>query len=221
MCSARKTCSFSKGHVLAGFDPPFPQTLAEACLSKDQRQSEMVSDRTKIERSASVASVERRKHPRYSFSTAAEVVEKGSGARIQGRITDLARGGCYIDAMSPFAVGSEVTIKIMVESKSFEAPARVVFAAPGMGMGMGMGLTFTAIEPEQLPVLQKWLTELSGAVGPEPLIAKEEKLSEKAAVSHVPSNEPNYVLNELIIALMRKNVLSDLEGKTLLQKLLQ
>ena len=177
----------------------------------------MVSDRTKIESSAGVASVERRKHPRYSFSTAAEVVEKGSGARIQGRITDLARGGCYIDAMSPFAVGSEVTIRIMVESKSFEAPARVVFAAPGMGMG----LTFTAIEPEQLPILQKWLAELSGAVHHEPLIAKEEKLGEKVAASHAPSNEQNYVLSELIIALMRKNVLSDLEGKALLQKLLQ
>jgi len=177
----------------------------------------MVSDRTKIESSVGIASVERRKHPRYSFSTAAEVVEKASGARIQGRITDLARGGCYIDAMSPFTVGSEVTIRIMVESKSFEAPSRVVFAAPGMGMG----LTFTAIEPEQLPVLQEWLTELSGAVRPEPLIAKEEKLSEKVTVSHAPSNEQNYVVNELIIALMRKNVLTDLEGKALLQKLLQ
>jgi hypothetical protein len=177
----------------------------------------MVSDRAKNESSAGVASVERRRHPRYSFSTAAEVVEKKSGARIQGRITDLARGGCYVDAMTPFGVGSEVTIRIMVESKTFEAPARVVFAAPGMGMG----LTFTSVEPEQLPVLQKWLADLSGAVRPEPLIAKEEKLSEKVGVSHAPSNEQNCVLNELIIALMRKNVLSDLEGKALLQKLLQ
>jgi len=53
------------------------------------------------------------------------------------------------------------------------------------------------------------------------LIAKEEKLGEKVAASHAPSNEQNYVLSELIIALMRKNVLSDLEGKALLQKLVQ
>jgi hypothetical protein len=178
----------------------------------------MVSDRAKNESSAGVASVERRRHPRYAFSTAAEVVEKKSGARIQGRITDLARGGCSVDAMTSFGVGSEVTIRIMVESKTFEAPARVVFAAPGMGMG----LTFTSVEPEQLPVLQKWLADLSGAVPhPEPLIAKDENLSEKVGVSHAPGNEQNCVLNELIIALMRKNVLSDLEGKALLQKLLQ
>jgi hypothetical protein len=175
----------------------------------------MISDRPKIESSVGVVRVERRRHPRYAFSTAAEVMEKKSGARIQGRITDLARGGCYVDAMSPFAVGAEVTIRIMVEGKSFEAPARVVFAAPGMGMG----LTFTAIEPEQLPVLQNWLTDLSNAVRRERLIEKEGKLSDKAAASHAPRNEQNYVLSELITALMRKNVLSDLEGKALLQRL--
>jgi hypothetical protein len=36
-----------------------------------------------------------------------------------------------------------------------------------------------------------------------------------------PSSEPSYVLNELIITLMRKRVLTDAEGKALLQKLLK
>jgi hypothetical protein len=80
---------------------------------------------------------------------------------------------------------------------------------------------FTAIEPEQLPVLDRWLGELSGEVRPEPLAAKQETPSAKAAADQAPSQEQNYVLNELIIALMRKNVLSDSEGKALLQKLLQ
>jgi hypothetical protein len=178
----------------------------------------MVSDRTKFENSAGIASVERRKHPRYSFTAAADVVEVRSGARIQGRISDLARGGCYVDAMSPFGVGSEVKIRIAVESRTFAATARVVFAAPGMGMG----LMFTAIEPEQLPVLNKWLAELSGEVRPEPLIAREQTLSEKAPADQAPpSQQQNYILNELIIALIRKNILSDVEGKALLQKLLQ
>jgi hypothetical protein len=177
----------------------------------------MVSDRTKFVGSAGVASAERRKQPRYSFSAAADVVEVRSGARIQGRISDLARGGCYVDAMSPFGVGSEVKIRIVVESRTFTAEARVVFAAPGMGMG----LMFTAIEPEQLAVLDRWLAELSGEVRPEPSVAKQEKLPEKVAADRAPSHEQNYVLNELIIALMRKNVLSDVEGKALLQKLLQ
>jgi hypothetical protein len=72
-----------------------------------------------------------------------------------------------------------------------------------------------------LPVLQRWLADLRRAVRAEPLITKEKKLSEKVAAGHAPSNEHNHVLNELVIALMRKNVLRELEGKSLLQKLLQ
>src|SRR5256885_16783608 len=93
----------------------------------------MVTDRTKSTSSAGVASAERRRHSRFAFSAAAEVVEIGSSARIQGRISDLARGGCYVDVISPFAVGSEVTIRIVVDSRTLTAEARVVFAAPGMG----------------------------------------------------------------------------------------
>ena len=176
----------------------------------------MDSERMKIENATGVASVERRKHPRYSFSAAADVVEIRSGARVQGRISDLARGGCYVDAMSPFAVGAEVNIGIAVESRAFFADARVVFAAPGMGMG----LMFTSIEPEHLPVLKRWLAELSGEAHSEPAAAKQEKPADEANGSIRPHREQNYVLNELIIALMRKHVLSDVEGKTLLQKLL-
>jgi hypothetical protein len=180
----------------------------------------MVSNRTKFESSAGIATVERRKYPRYSFTASAEVTETRSGARIQGRLSDLGRGGCYVDAMSPFGVGSEVSMRIVVESKTFTAPARVVFAAPGMGMG----LMFTGVEPGQLPVLDTWLAQLSGEALPEPPGAKQETLSEKPATEQAqeaPRREQNYVLNELIIALMRKNVLSDSEGKGLLQKLLQ
>src|SRR5712664_2213593 len=71
-----------------------------------------------------------------------------------------------------------------------------------------MGLMFTAIEPEQLLVLERWLAELSGEARPEPLAVEEERLSPQAAADKAPSQEQNYVLNELIIALMRKMCLA-------------
>ncbi len=177
----------------------------------------MVSDSKKLESPAAVASIERRKHPRYSFSATAEIVEPRSGARIQGRVSDLGRGGCYIDSMSPFGVNSEGKIRIVDKNKTFVAQARVVFAAAGMGMG----LAFTAIDPEQLPVLTGWLAELSGDVQPDSAVLEQERSGQKATADNAASQEQSYVLNELIIALMRKNVLSDLEGKALLQKLLR
>jgi hypothetical protein len=176
----------------------------------------MISDRRKLESHPGVSSIERRKHARYSFSAAAEIVETQSRARIQGRLSDLGRGGCYIDSISPFGVGSEVKMRIMNGNRAFIAQARVVFAAAGMGMG----LMFTAIDPEQLLVLERWLAELSGEAS-EPSIVETKSPIQKSVADGPPSHEQNYVLNELIIALMRKNVLSDLEGKALLQKLLR
>ena len=175
----------------------------------------MVSDRKKLENSAAVASIERRKHPRYPFSATAEIVETQSGARIQGRVSDLGRGGCYVDSISPFGVNAEVKMRIVNENKTFVARAKVVFAAAGMGMG----LAFTAIDPGQLSVLKGWLAELSGDIQPDTAVLEQE--TQKAAADNGASHEQNYVLNELIIALMRKNVLSDQEGKELLQKLLR
>jgi PilZ domain len=175
----------------------------------------MISDRGKLE-SPGVSSIERRKHARHAFSAAAEVVETRSAARIQGRLSDLGRGGCYIDTMSPFGVGAEVKMRIVNENKAFIAQARVVFASPGMGMG----LMFTTIDPEQLVILNRWLAEMSGEAS-EPLPVEKESPNQKSAPHNAPSQERDYVLNELIIALMRKNILSDVEGKALLQKLLR
>lgn len=177
----------------------------------------MLSDRKKLKSSAAVASIERRKHPRYPFSATAEVVEMRSRARIQGRVSDPGRGGGYVDSISPFGVNAEVKMRIVNQNKTFVAQARVVFSAAGMGMG----LAFTAIDPDQLPVLKGWLAELSSDIQPDTAVLEQERSDPKAAADNAASQEQSYVLNELIIALTRKNVLSDLEGKALLQKLLR
>lgn len=81
-----------------------------------------------------------------------------------------------------------------------------------------MGLMFTKVEPEALRVLEGWLRELSGEAPaqPEALDRGDEDHGEQSA-----NNVQQYVLNELIIALMRKHVLTDAEGKAMLKKLLR
>jgi hypothetical protein len=80
----------------------------------------------------------------------------------------------------------------------------------------GHGLVFTAIDPQQMGVLEKWLGELSGSAPTELSVTHEHPPS--------PSNggcakEPGYVLNDLIVALMRKGTLSEEEGRTMLLRL--
>jgi hypothetical protein len=109
-------------------------------------------------------------------------------------------------------------LRLTSQDKSFESQARVVYETPGVGMG----LAFSSVEPGQLWLLEKWIGRLSGQLPPE---LHEEEAAE--LVSHEPmresraSAEPGFVLNELIIALIRKKVLSESEGKQLLQKLMR
>lgn len=158
---------------------------------------------------------ERRKHPRYPFTAAAEVVESQTDARVTGRSSDLAIGGCFIDAMSPFPAGTLVVVRLAYDQRKFEAKARVVYSQNSMGMG----LAFTQVEPEQKWVLEQWLGELSGQPA-----AKLKVVESEGAAAPAPTagghDEPRYVLNELIVTLIRKGVLTDKEGKALLQKLM-
>ncbi|HVB36318.1 MAG TPA: PilZ domain-containing protein [Candidatus Acidoferrales bacterium] len=155
---------------------------------------------------------ERRSSIRYPFSAAADATDIASGARVASRCSDLGRGGCFVDSINPFPVGTAVSVRLTTDQNTFESRAEVVYAMPGMGMG----LAFVSVEPEQLWVLESWLAKLSGRSvhemkAPEPIHA--------TGPIENSSPEPGYVLNELIITLMRKRVLTEAEGKALLKKL--
>ena len=162
--------------------------------------------------SSSMAPDERRVHPRYSLSADAEIVESKSRTKMSARVSDLSRSGCYVEMMSPFPQGSLLKMRIMKNKTPFLAQATVAYATEGMGMGV----KFKELEPEQIPILEKWLSELSGATQPDDESSEQDSLKTAGEIS---SNESSYVLNEVIIALMRKGILTDGEGKAMLHKL--
>jgi hypothetical protein len=157
---------------------------------------------------------ERRSYPRYPCTAAAEIVDPVSGARINGRTSDISRGGCYVDAINPFPAGTAVRMLLTKDNQSFVAQAKVAYAAPGLGMG----LMFTSADPEQLWTLQRWITELGRTSVAEPEVQAPGP-EVRSAPEKNAKNEQSYVLNELIISLMRKGVLTDAEGKAMLEKL--
>jgi len=132
---------------------------------------------------------------------------------MNARTSDLGRGGCYVDTFCPFPMHAPVKLRITRDRKSFVAHAKVVYSK----IGMGMGLQFTGIEPLQQPVLDRWITELSGTGLPDFTCEDEETL---ALPSGRKTPTANSVLGELILALVRKNLLAPDEGKSLLAKLL-
>src|SRR6266849_3339479 len=102
-----------------------------------------------------LAGTDRRTHPRYEFAAAVEVIAPESGARMETRVRDLSRQGCYVDTNKPLPLGTVTDVRITKGSQLFAARARVVYSR----VGKGMGLVFTDIEQEQLRTLETWLLE--------------------------------------------------------------
>lgn len=172
---------------------------------------------------------DRRTYARYQF-TAAAALDALHRTRMSARTSDIGKGGCYIDTYCPFPLKTPVKLRLTNEKASFVAEAKVVYSK----IVMGMGLQFTSIEPQHKGVLDKWIGELSGTAPLEFASLPEfpsgtSKGASNGAITGASNGAKNgaagskdagYVLNELIVALMRKGTLTDEEGKTMLLRLL-
>ena len=95
--------------------------------------------------------------PCHPFIASAEETDLASGARLSARVSDLSLKGCYLDTLNPFPEATQIKLVIFHGDATFTALATVICPQPNMGMGV----EFSAVEPEQLKVLLKWLEELS------------------------------------------------------------
>jgi hypothetical protein len=154
---------------------------------------------------------ERRSTPRFSFTAAADVRELRSQTRVTGRSSDLSLGGCYIDTISPFPVGTVVRVRFERELHKFEAMAVVTYAL----QSMGMGVAFTSIAPEDVAVLKAWMEEMSGEQPPATEIGTSDPQSGKLPTIM----NSQQVLNELISLMVRKELITEIEGLDLLRQL--
>ncbi|HUE43100.1 MAG TPA: PilZ domain-containing protein [Candidatus Sulfotelmatobacter sp.] len=100
---------------------------------------------------------------RCPFVASAEVIEVGTGTKLSARTSEIGVGGCYVDALNPFNLGTAVTVKIVRDQGAFQAKAKVVYSDPSFGMG----LAFEALDLEQRTILENWLAEivLAGRAG--------------------------------------------------------
>jgi hypothetical protein len=154
---------------------------------------------------------DRRFAERYVFSATAKVMDMRTQALVSGRISDLGLGGCYIDMMSPFAVESIVRVQLEREQKTFEAIATVIYSQPSIGMG----LSFIKIEPQHELTLREWIAVASGGEpqNPDfkPGISSQEVLSKLTTVQQV--------LGDTIKLMVRKRIISEMEGAELMREM--
>ena len=100
---------------------------------------------------------ERRWAPRFPFIASAEVLSESAGTRLVARISDISASGCYVDTINPLTNGTRVRLKILTETRVFEARAIVVYSHTDLRMGLVFGQILT----KSKDVLQNWLPAAS------------------------------------------------------------
>jgi len=157
---------------------------------------------------------ERRQHIRHQFTAAVEALDAASQTKIQGRTSDVSRGGCYVDTISCFPAGSVVKMRLMKELRTFELEAQVVYSLSGMGMG----LKFTGNNAEVMHTIETWMTGVRGAV---PIESELVQSIEQQPATVTSSHHDTQILVELLTELMRQSVLPSTKCEAMLRKLKQ
>jgi hypothetical protein len=160
---------------------------------------------------------EKRRHPRFPFSTGGEAFDPQANVRVTGRLSDISRSGCYMDTLSPFAVNAAIILTITREGRTFKTKAKVMYSLNGMGMGM----MFTTKEPDQARVLDAWLAELGGLKHLEPDPPKQGEARPETRVEVAPGVDQvlRDIVRELIVVLSRKSIVGDGEAMAMMRKL--
>ena len=88
--------------------------------------------------------LDRRRFPRYPCTAKAEILQSGKRWG-WGTVSDISRGGCYIETMHPLPIGTEAQIRLTIAGIFLDISANVVSSDPTFGMGMD----FTVVPAEQ------------------------------------------------------------------------
>lgn len=151
---------------------------------------------------------ERRGADRHAITAVAEVVDVASGARFSTRTSDLGPGGCFVDSITPFPIGSKVRTTVRKGDTEFEVGGTVVYSQTGLGMG----IAFDELAFDQRLELEAWLAEVTGG--------KQQAMPEKQTAAKTPpagGDNTRARLNRLVQLLVNKRLLTDSDAASILQ----
>ena len=103
---------------------------------------------------------ERRKHLRYPCAGEAEVRVRGSEVSLQGQLSDVSLGGCYVDMMNPLPAEIDIDLNFSLGEIQISVQGRVRTSR----QGFGMGIEFSQIKTEERTKLEELVSLLAGAL---------------------------------------------------------
>jgi c-di-GMP-binding flagellar brake protein YcgR len=98
---------------------------------------------------------DRRESSRLKIRIPIEIEVDGGSSPVRGATADLSAGGCYIETMFPYPVGTTLDLKLQLENTLLVA-ATVVTCDPQVGNG----IRFEKMLPEDREELKRYLEAL-------------------------------------------------------------
>jgi len=95
---------------------------------------------------------DRRQYPRLKIHVPVEIRADGTACSVHGETLDLSLGGCYFETIFPFPIGTELDLKLQIDT-ALPISAVVVTCDPQVGNG----IKFTKMLPEDRKALEAFL----------------------------------------------------------------
>ncbi len=96
---------------------------------------------------------DRREYARLKLNVPVEIQTDQSGGPIRGATADLSLGGCYIESIFPFPIGTKLNLQLSLAETSILIDATVVTSDPQVGNG----INFIKMLPEDREALKAFL----------------------------------------------------------------
>ena len=104
----------------------------------------------------------KRVNPRFPFFADAEATLR-DGISVRAQLTEISCQGCYVGALIPIPIGTEMRLRISDGLAACEIQGKVIYLHSGGGLGVfGMGVLFENMAAEDRSVIDAWLRALAG-----------------------------------------------------------
>ena len=132
--------------------PPEAHDLDVRSASFDDGLRRLVEQRRRAERRKD----ERRNYPRYSCNGEAEIYVENSTFPQRGRLTDLSRGGCFLELLAALTMNTKVTLVLVIWQRRIRMQGVVRSVLPNFGLG----IQFVHVDSPDLQQLDEVLAAL-------------------------------------------------------------
>lgn len=113
---------------------------------------------------ATAQGVNRRRRQRHKISFHLELRDERTNVPLRTTATDISGNGCYIETLTPFAIGTSLKVEFWIEEERINSAAIVRTCDPAVGMG----IEFVGLAPSLQERFQQLLDKLDpvGISGP-------------------------------------------------------